>query len=205
MCVAMLCSLMACGEEEKKDDGGKTEAEMSTSVATVEDVGEASDDTQVVEEEATETAEATGYISMTPDEVVKKLEEAGFEYSYLSTNMEDRNVKTHTLEYKTEEAYGPAWVKYLEDTGELTNLTIGIQTNSEEDLEKYNELITMFFVNEADKQAFIDFVYKKDVREGLIENIEIAGISCSRQNLNVENSTERNNFKYCYNVFLTFK
>lgn len=200
MCVAMLCSLTACGKEEKKDDSGKIES--TTAVATVEDIGEASSDTQVVEEETTETA---GYITMSPDEVVKKLEEAGFAYSYGSSDMEDPNYKTHVLEYETEEAYAPAWVGYLADTEELTKLVIYMSSNSEEDLEKYNKLITMFFVDEADKQKFIDFVYKKDVREGLDEKIEIEGLSCYRQNMNVDNSIEGNDYKYCYNVSFYFK
>lgn len=201
--VAMLCSFTACDKEGKNGGSGKTEP--TTAVNTVEVTEEESDDTQVVEEEVTEKVEEAGYITMSPDEVVKKLEEAGFEYSYGSSDMEDPNYKTHVLEYETEEAYAPAWVGYLADTGELTKLVIYMSSNTEEDLEKHNELITMFFVDEADKQEFIDFVYKKDVTEGLDEKIEIAGLSCYRQNMNVDNSTESDDYKYCYNVSIYFK
>lgn len=203
MCVAMLCSLTACGKEEKKDDSGKIEP--TTAVATVGDTGEAGGDTQVVEEAATERAEEAGYITMTPDEIVAKLEEAGFVHSRTSTNTDDENKKSHTYKYDTDDAFTSAQVRYYEDTEELWSYSLWIQTNKEEDLEKFNEIITMAFTDEADKQEFIEFVYKKDVEEGLDEKVEIAGLLCYRQNMNVENSTSGGNYKYSYNVEIYYK
>lgn len=191
MVATMAISMTACGKEDVKKGDNET--------VKSEDVG----GSEAMESENTEKEEAK-YITMSPDQVVDKLEEVGFVYSYCSTSKDDANKKTHTLEYKTDEAYCPAWIKYNEDTGELTNVSIFLGSNSEEDIDMYNKLITMFFVDEADKQEFIDFVYKKDVREGLSEKIEIGGLSCSRQNMNVENSTE-NGYKYQYNVYLHFE
>ncbi len=186
----MIISVTACGKDENKKEDKKED--------------KATEQVEENETDETDKVEEKSYITMSPDEIVSKLEDTGFIYSRNTTSTQNENDKTHVLEYDTDDAYAPAWVGYLDDTGEVTRLSIYMGTNLEEDLEMFDELITMFFENEEDKQEFLDFVYKKDAKEGLNESIEIAGLTCYRQNMNSDNSTGGGDYKYSYNVSIYF-